>query len=97
MLKQTVKGLVLASAVGALFASGQARAETKTLPKPKELTKEVHCAGVNSCSGKGSCASASNGCAGQNSCKGKGWVPASAQECKAKGGKVLADADAKGK
>jgi hypothetical protein len=90
MRTQTMKGVVLASAVGALFAAGQAHAATH-VPKPKEVSPMVRCAGVNGCKGQGACASASNGCAGQNGCKGKGWVEASLKECKAKGGTVVAE------
>jgi hypothetical protein len=49
----------------------------------------VHCYGINACSGKGACATATNACAGHNSCKGQGWLPTkSAEECEAKGGTV---------
>jgi len=54
--------------------------------------KKVKCEGINSCKGKGSCASAKNGCAGKNGCKGQGVTDATEKECKDKGGKV---ADAK--
>jgi hypothetical protein len=96
MRTQSMKGVILASAVGALFAAGQAHAATK-VPKPKEVSPMVRCAGVNGCKGKGSCASASNGCAGQNGCKGKGWIEASLKECKAKGGTVVEDEGGKQK
>ena len=50
----------------------------------------VKCAGVNSCKGTSACATANSSCKGQNSCKGQGWKEtASAQECSAKGGKVM--------
>jgi hypothetical protein len=73
--------LVTASAA-ALFAVGAtvtARAE-----------ETVKCSGVNSCKGTSSCKTALSSCKGKNSCKGLGWTTtSSAQECTAKGGKVL--------
>jgi hypothetical protein len=93
MLNRTVKGVVLATAVGALFAAGTARGETKAPPKDKETTKQVRCGGSNDCKGKSSCMSQANSCMGQNSCKGKGWtIEKSAKACADKGGKVLGDA-----
>jgi hypothetical protein len=86
MLKDVVKGVVIASAVGALFASGAALAEEKAEKAKTGAT--VHCAGINGCKGQGSCAGADNGCKGTNSCKGKGWVDTTEKECKAKGGTV---------
>ncbi|HET9551473.1 MAG TPA: hypothetical protein VFP50_00760 [Anaeromyxobacteraceae bacterium] len=87
MLKDVVKGVVIASAVGALFASGAALAEEKAEKAKSGAT--VQCAGINGCKGQGACAGADNGCKGTNSCKGQGWVETSAKECKAKGGKVM--------
>jgi hypothetical protein len=90
MRKQTVKGLALASAVGALFAAGAARAETKAATKEKQ-GGPVRCAGVNGCKGQGACATAKNSCAGANACKGQGWVEEkTAQACTDKGGSVVA-------
>jgi hypothetical protein len=86
MLKDVMKGVVIAGAVGALFASGTAFAEDKMEMKKTGAT--VHCAGINECKGHGACAGADNACKAQNSCKGKGWVEASAKECKDKGGTV---------
>lgn len=63
---------------------------TKTAPAVEKSAK-VHCQGVNDCKGKGGCKSTANACAGQNGCKGKGYVDvASEDECKAKGGTVMA-------
>lgn len=93
MLKQTVKGVVLATAVGALFTARVTRAETKAPPKEKETTQQVRCGGTNDCKGKSACMSKANSCMGQNSCKGKGWtIEKSAKICTDKGGKVLGDA-----
>ena len=79
------KGTLIASAAAALFLSGAvtARAEEKA------AGDKVSCAGINACKGQGTCAGAGTSCAGQNACKGKGVVKATAEECKAKGGKVV--------
>ena len=58
--------------------------------QPEKVAK-VHCAGVNACKGQSGCKTASNACAGQNGCKGQGYVEVTAEECQAKGGKVLAE------
>ncbi len=79
------RGMLIASAAAALVLSGNvvARAADKT-------GTEVHCAGINACKGKGSCAGAENSCKGKNECKGKGYVgTSSADECVKKGGKVI--------
>jgi hypothetical protein len=85
----TIKGKIIAASVASLFATAMpllAHADDKA-PAAK-----THCAGANSCSGKGQCKSATNACAGKNGCKGKGWVEtASAKECTDKGGKVVDD------
>lgn len=71
--------------------------ETKPTPVEKpaaaatvEKTDKVHCAGINSCAGKGACKSENNGCAGKNGCGGQGWVEVTDDDCKAKNGKVVA-------
>jgi hypothetical protein len=79
------RGVLIASAAAALVLAGNvvARATDKT-------GTEVHCAGINECKGKGSCAGAENTCKGKNGCKGKGFVDvSSAEECVKKGGKVI--------
>jgi hypothetical protein len=78
------KGALIAAMAAGLFGTAPAIVNAADSAK-------VHCAGVNSCKGKGSCHSASNGCAGKNGCKGKGWVVMSEKECKDKGGKVTKD------
>src|SRR4029079_8481441 len=91
-MKMTMNGKAIAMTVaGLLLAVGPRVANAD------DTTKEakVKCGGINSCKGKSSCHSASNGCAGLNSCKGKGWVEATAKECKDKKGTVIADKDAK--
>lgn len=54
---------------------------------------EVKCTGINECKGQGACGmpDGSHACAGKNECKGKGWVKVSEEDCKAKGGTVLAE------
>ena len=85
------KRVVLASAVASMFSAGAALAQAKDA---KAADKDVKCAGVNDCKGKGGCSGADNSCAGKNGCKGKGWVKAkSADECTKKGGKIVAAAD----
>jgi uncharacterized membrane protein len=86
MIREAIKGAALAAAVCSLFAAGAAQADDKM----KDGAKVVHCGGINSCKGQGSCAGADNSCKAQNDCKGKGWVETSAKECKEKGGKVVA-------
>ncbi len=55
-----------------------------------EKTAKVHCMGVNECKGKGACKTDANACAGQNGCGKKGFVEITEEECKAKGGSVMA-------
>lgn len=86
MIRDAMKGAVVAAAVCSMFAAGAAQAAEKA----KEAPKTVNCAGINACKGQGSCAGADNACKAQNSCKGKGWVEtASAKACTDKGGKVV--------
>jgi hypothetical protein len=95
MIRETVKGAVIASAVCSLLASGTALAGEKGMDamKDKQGSKVVKCAGVNACKGKGSCAGAENACKAQNACKGHGWTEeASEKACLDKGGKVVASA-----
>ena len=73
----------LAASAAVLFALGAA-----TTAAAEETA--VKCSGINSCKGTSSCKTASNSCKGQNSCKGMGWSEsASANDCTAKGGKVM--------
>jgi uncharacterized membrane protein len=91
MIREAMKGAVIATTVFSLFASGTALAGEKAAAKTKEGAKVVKCTGVNECKGKGSCAGADNACKAQNACKGQGWTEEkSAKACEAKGGKVLA-------
>jgi len=86
MIREAVKGTVIAAAVCSMFAAGTAQAAERT----KEMPRAVQCAGINACKGQGSCAGADNACKAQNSCKGKGWVETRTEkECTDKGGKVI--------
>ena len=78
------KGAAIASAVAGLFLT-----MTPVVATAKKAEK-VHCAGVNSCKGKGACHSADNACKGQNACKGKGWIELTEKACTAKKGTVVA-------
>jgi hypothetical protein len=82
MNKAQLTGVMLASAVGLLFA-------TQPLFADDSSGAQVKCVGGNSCKGQSSCQSADNSCKGQNSCKGKGWImTSSASDCTTKGGHV---------
>ncbi len=85
MKSTNTSGLLLATAVAALFATAPVMAGE--YDGAKEAT--VHCGGVNECKGKTECKTATNACKGQNECKGKGFVPTTAEECEAKGGEIL--------
>lgn len=87
MIREAMKGAVVAAAVCSMFAAGAAQAGEKA----KDAPKVVHCSGINTCKGHGSCAGADNACKAQNSCKGKGWVETtSAKACTDQGGMVVA-------
>jgi hypothetical protein len=87
MIREAMKGAVVAAAVCSMFAAGAAQAAEKT----KEAPTTENCGGINACKGQGSCAGADNACKAQNSCKGKGWVETkTAKECTDKGGSVVA-------
>ena len=87
MIRDAMKGAVVAAAVCSMFAAGTAQAGEKA----KDAPKVVHCGGINACKGQGSCAGADNACKAQNTCKGHGWVETkSAKECTDKGGTVVA-------
>ena len=72
---------LLAASAAALFAAG-----VTTAAHAEELVK---CRGINSCKGTSSCKTALSSCKGKNSCKGMGVTVTTAEECTAKGGKVL--------
>jgi hypothetical protein len=81
-----LSGVAMASAAAALLLAGV----STTVVSADTMPAEVKCSGINSCKGTGACATATHSCAGQNSCKGHGWVKATAEECKTKGGEVVA-------
>ena len=85
MVKEMMKGAIIAAALGSLLASGAAQAKDK---EKKASASAVKCTGINECKGHSSCASASNACKGQNGCKGQGVTETSQKDCKAKGGTV---------
>jgi hypothetical protein len=91
---RTSKGMLIASAAAGLILSGALTARATSHEK-KTGGDMVNCAGVNACKGQGACATAEHTCAGKNACKGKGWVEMSAEDCKAKGGKVLEKSEKK--
>jgi uncharacterized membrane protein len=84
-MKNPIQGALLAAAVATLFAAGGSFAAEES----KSAGEEVKCEGINSCKGTGACAGAGHACAGQNACKGHGWTKTTADDCKAKGGKVV--------
>ncbi len=84
MSNVTKQGALIAAMAAGLFASAL------PLAAHASDSDKVHCAGANSCKGKGSCKSADNACAGKNGCKGKGWMETTAKECADKGGHVMA-------
>ena len=83
-MKKEIQGAMLAAAVAALFAANGAIAGEEKASEGKQ----VQCEGINACKGKGTCAGAGHSCGGQNECKGKGVTTTTAEDCKAKGGKV---------
>jgi len=85
MLKETLKGAVIASAVASLFVSGAARAQEKA---SKTGSAKVECKQDNGCGGQGACAGKDNGCKGKNSCKGHVFTTKTEKECTDKGGTV---------
>ena len=87
-MKTTIKGVALASAVAAMFATA-AQAKDAKAPAKEKASKTVHCGGINACKGQSACMTKDSSCAGMNACKGQGWVKASEADCKKQGGKVL--------
>ena len=83
-MRKQVQGAMLAAAVATLFAANGALAAEEAKPEGKQ----VKCEGINACKGQGGCAGAGHACGGQNGCKGQGITTTTADDCKAKGGKV---------
>lgn len=87
----TTQGALIAALAAGLFSAAM------PLAAHASDSDKVHCMGVNSCKGKGSCKGADNACAGKNGCKGKGFMEMTAKECATKGGTVAAPAAAPAK
>lgn len=77
-------GIVVATAVAGLFASGCKTTQSAAGGSGGGIVK---CHGVNTCKGSGACKSATHACSGHNACKGKGWIKTSRSDCETKGGK----------
>jgi hypothetical protein len=85
MIKEFVKGAIIASAAAGLFASTGCGGEETINSQLGSAT--VKCQGINDCKGHGGCASTGdNDCQGLNECKGKGWLETTRDDCTSKGG-----------
>ena len=94
MKKQT--GILLAGAVGALFATACLADDVINSSDPSftQMAKSasVKCMGINKCKGKSACKTANNTCKKQNSCKGQGIVMKKSEKaCTKAGGTVASD------
>lgn len=88
-MNKSAKGAMVALSAAALFTAGTAIAGSHADAAAEGGDDaKVSCSGVNECAGKGECAAKGNDCAGKNKCKGMGVQKMTADECKAKGGKV---------
>ena len=86
MKKSASKGALLATAVGMLFLSNTALAQSS--PPASDHLAKVKCLGGNSCSGQSACKTATSPGPGKNSYAGKGYIfTANAKVCTDKGGK----------
>jgi len=95
MKAKNITGMVIATAVMSLLATGNFLAGEKAKASEE---KTVKCTGVNECKGKGACGApdGSHDCAGKNACKGKGWVKVESEKaCTDKGGTVVKDEEKK--
>lgn len=80
MTKKTmIAGAAIAGLMSGSFAVTAHAVQTSAKPgvslmgdKDKTDADKHACKGLNSCKGKGGCATADNTCKGKNSCKGKG-------------------------
>lgn len=86
-MNTSLKAALIASTVASLIGC----ASTPKANAPSgTTTASVKCQGINSCKGQGECAGPGHPCGKHTSCKGQGWLTTpSAEECAAKGGKVL--------
>ena len=87
MKETTVKGALIATTLAALFGCAETNKQAASAPSGTGGT--VKCLGINSCKGQGECSTAEHSCGKHTPCKGHGWLSVSAEECAAKGGKVL--------
>ena len=87
MKKNTIAGVMLATAVALAFTGSVVSAEDA--PGASTQAAQLKCVGGNACKGQSACktATSTNDCKGKNSCKGKGYIiTADAQSCVAAGG-----------
>lgn len=82
-IQKKLSGATLAMAAaglisGAVLAPSMASAEEA----------QVHCWGVNACSGQNDCKTAENDCKGMASCKGQGFVLTTEEACEEQGGEI---------
>jgi hypothetical protein len=80
----SIKGSIIAASVAGMFAAVAAPA----LAAPSG-SDQVVCDGINACKGQGSCAGKGHACGGKNGCKGQGHTKTTADDCTAKGGKIV--------
>ncbi len=84
------KGVMLATAAAAFFASGAGLAQ-QTPAAGNEA--KVRCDNVNSCCHLSECKTATNTCKGKNSCAGQGMRWLTRAECLERGGEPLGPLD----
>lgn len=90
MLKERLKGTLIASTVASLFIAAATGAQEKGGKTDKAGAAKVQCKQSNSCSGQGACAGKDNACKGKNSCAGHEFATKTEKECTDHGGKVVA-------
>ncbi len=89
-MENQTRGIVIASAVAALFlACGGAARQPGAPPTAAEMAGKVKCTGINECRSKGVCAQADHSCSGMNECRGKGVALVKADDCTSRGGTQL--------
>jgi hypothetical protein len=88
-MENSTKGVLVASAVAALFIACGGNQAGPAAPTPGEMAGKVKCVGINECAKKGACAQEGHACGGKNECAKKGITLASAEDCKGKGGTAL--------
>jgi hypothetical protein len=87
-MNTTIRGGLIAGAVAGLFAC----ASNQPAPQAPSGTTAttVRCQGINACKGQGECSGPDHPCGKHTACKGQGWLTVqSADDCAARGGKVL--------